>query len=77
MLDEQVDPLVIDERTVLDGPDAGPDGHLDALGAVRVGRDVYALARGFLDGGLDHRRVQFDEAGLRATGQDGARSRSA
>ena len=35
----QLDALVVEEDPVLDRPDAGPDGVLDALGALGVGHD--------------------------------------
>jgi hypothetical protein len=39
------DGLVIEHGAVLDRGDAGADRGLDALGAVRVGRDADAVAR--------------------------------
>ena len=67
-VDEHRDPLVVDERAVLDRADAGPDRDLDALGAVGVRGDVRAVRRRLLDGGPDHRLGQLDRARRRCRG---------
>ena len=69
---EQRDPLVVDERAVLDRPDAGSDRDLDPLGPVGMGRDEDAVGRRLLDRGADCRLVQLDDVGPRAAGEDGA-----
>ena len=54
---------------MLDRAHARPDGDLDPLGAVRVGRDEQAVPCRLLDRGADHRLRQLDDARLRPAGQ--------
>ena len=72
MLDEQGDPLVVDERPVLDRADARPGGELDPLAAVGVGGDEPPAGGGRLDGRLEHRPVELHATGLRPPGEHGA-----
>ena len=55
--------LIVDQGGVLDGVDAGQDGPLDALCAMRVGGDLAACGVGGVRGHL-----QFFEAVLRSAG---------
>ena len=53
VLAREPDRLVVEHRGVLDRAHAGADRALDALGAVRMHRDVAPLVRGSDDGGTD------------------------
>ena len=72
MAEHQLDALVVEQRSVLDRPDAGPDGLLDALGAVGVGgHEGTALGR-LLDRDADEGLRHLDVVDVRAAGQDRA-----
>ena len=75
VLDHERDALVVEVRAVLDGPHAGANRVLDALGAVGVGSDERAALRRFLDRRADFLLGVLRRGRRRAGGRTPRRSR--
>ena len=71
-LGHQLDRLVVEQRAVLDRADAGPDGPLDPLRAVRVRGDERAGEPALLDRGAQLVLGELRQPRVRARGQHGA-----